>query len=165
MPRRRSGGATRPTRPLLQTRVRRFEGVFDAVGTPAFPKGKQCCEHPIVGNPWPAGARTDDKRTARRRRSERSPVKLSLGSLVPNAIAFRRAGCTVIYQLSCTKYSCVVHPRVILSLCVGVACDGNAPAQQYAIIDISPSTAGTRPQFATFGAGFVPFSVKCHKIR
>ena len=35
----------------------------------------------------------------------------------------------------------------------------------YAIIDISPSTAGTRPQFATFGPGFVPFSVKSHKIQ
>ena len=56
-----------------------------------------CCEHPIDGNPWPAGAREEGKSTARRGRSERSPVKLSLRSLVPNAIAFGRAGRTVIY--------------------------------------------------------------------
>ena len=57
----------RPTRPLLQTRVRRFEGGFDAVGTPAFPEGEAVLRAPYGWNPWPAGARTDDKRTARRR--------------------------------------------------------------------------------------------------
>ena len=36
-------------------------------GRPLFRRVKQCCEHPIDGNPWPAGARADDKRTARRR--------------------------------------------------------------------------------------------------
>ena len=29
-------------------------------------------------------------------------------------------------------------------------------------MDISPSTAGARPQFATFGPGFIPFSGKSH---
>ena len=52
-------------------------------------------------------------------------------SLVPNAIAFGRAGCTVIYRLSCIKYSGVVQPRVTLFLCVGVAGDENAPAQHW----------------------------------
>ena len=131
MPRRRSGGAMRPTRPLLQTRVRRFEGVFDAVGTPAFPEGEAVLRAP---HRWESMARW-----CSRRRQEHGE-KRAIGTIacqaviresVPNAIAFGRAGCTVIYRLSCIKYSGVVQPRVILFLCVGVACDGNAPAQQY----------------------------------
>ena len=48
-----------------------------------FPEGEAVLRAPYGWYPWPAGARNEDKSTARRRRSERSPVKLSFESQPP----------------------------------------------------------------------------------